>query len=89
MAASVDMQELLQVQSFAHDNAAGLWNEDPAVTAALVTLMLGVVEDRALVPAFSDTMIGQAAVGSAVALVGMASQHGQALFDELLSGFVL
>ena len=89
LAGSVDMQELLQVQSFAHDNAAGLASEDPAVTRALVTLMLGVVEDRPALPAFSDSMIGQVAVASAVALVGIASQHAHSLFDELLSGFVL
>lgn len=34
-------------------------------------------------------MIGQVAVASAFALVGIASQHAHSLFDELLSGFVL
>jgi len=47
------------------------------------------VSYRPALPAFSDSMIGQVAVASAFALVGIASQHAHSLFDELLSGFVL
>lgn len=89
LAGAVDMQEMMEVQGFVHDHAAGLANDDPAVTSALVTLMLGVVQDQATVPAISGDVLAQVAVGSAVALVGIASQHDQSLFDELLSGFVL
>ena len=84
---TVDMEELLQVQSFVRDNAAGLQNEDPAVESALATLMLGIVQDQATPSAFGESLISEVAVASAVALVGFASQHDQSLFDELLTGF--
>lgn len=84
---TVDMEELQQVASFVQDNAAGLENEDPAVESALVTLMLGIVQDQAVVSPFTPALISEVAVASAVALVGFASQHDQSLFDELLTGF--
>lgn len=84
---TVDTEELQQVASFVQDNAAGLENEDPAVESALVTLMLGIVQDQAVVSPFTPALISEVAVASAVALVGFASQHDQSLFDELLTGF--
>lgn len=87
LASTVDTQELAEIGNFVQTNAAGLANGDPAAMAALLTLVQGVVEDLATQPAFSEPMISEVAVGSAVALVGFASQHDQSLFDELLSGF--
>lgn len=87
LASTVDTQELAEIGNFVQANAAGLANGDPAAMAALLTLVQGVVEDLATQPAFSEPMISEVAVGSAVALVGFASQHDQSLFDELLSGF--
>ncbi|MHB1121995.1 MAG: hypothetical protein ACYC0T_04635 [Ramlibacter sp.] len=87
LASTVDTQELAEIGNFVQANAAGLANGDPAVMTALLTLVQGVVEDLATQPAFSEPMISEVAVASAVALVGFASQHDQSLFDELLSGF--
>lgn len=87
LAGTLDMQEAFDVATFVNSNGPALENGDPAVESAFLALMHGIVEDHAMMPALNDTQIAQAAVASAVALVGVASQHDQSLFDELLTGF--
>lgn len=88
LAATLDMQEAGEVAAFLHTHGTALDNEDPAVESAFLALMRAVVEDQASPPALTEAQIAQAAVGSAVALVAVASHHDQSLFDELLTGFV-
>lgn len=87
LAGTLDMQEALDVASFVSTHRTALEAGEPAVESAFLTLMHGIVEDHAMMPALNDTQIAQAAVASAVALVGFASQHDQSLFEELLTGF--
>lgn len=87
LAGTLDMQEAFDVAAFVNTHRAAMESGDPAVESAFLALMHGIVEDHAMMPALTDTQIAQAAVASAVALVGFASQHDQSLFAELLTGF--
>lgn len=90
VARAIDTAELQQLAQFLIDRGAALDNEDPAAINEFLALMQGVVADEAgPLAGFGESQIAQAAVGSAVALVGLASWHDQSLFDELLTGFVL
>lgn len=90
VARAVDATELQQLVGFLSARGAALDNDDPAAVNEFLALMQDVVADEGgLLAGFGESQIAEAAVGSAVALVGMASWHDQSLFDELLTGFVL
>jgi len=90
VARAVDTTELQQLVQFVIDRGAALDSEDPAAINEFLALMQGIVADEAgPLAGFGESQIAEAAVASAVALVGLASWHDQSLFDELLTGFVL
>jgi len=88
VADSVDTGELAQLERFMMERGAALDREEPAAVHDFLALMTAVVAQPAgAAPAFYESEVVRAAVASAVALVGLASSHGQSLFEELLTGF--
>lgn len=86
---AIDMQEIMDIQSFVAANATALSNGNEAVVSQYVNLMVSVFEDQAVTPVIPDETLDDAIVLATAMFVELvASGDAPALFDGMLTGFM-
>lgn len=86
---AIDMQEILDIQSFVAANATALGNGDEVVLSQYIDLMVSVFEDQAVTPVIPDATLDDAIVLATAMFVELvASGDAPALFDGMLTGFM-
>lgn len=86
---AIDMQEILDIQSFVTANAAALESGNEVVLNQYIDLMVSVFQDQAVTPVISDAVMDDTIVMATSMFVELvASGDAPALFDGMLTGFM-